>query len=43
MHVRVRVCVSFTYIVLLKKAEVPDDSHPHQQSGSSQQDSTNVI
>lgn len=37
------VCTSHTYVVLLEKREVADDSDPHQQSGRSQQDSTNVI
>ena len=40
---RIYVCVSLTYIVFLEEAEVADDSHPHQQSGGSQQDSTDVI
>lgn len=30
-------------IVFLKEAEVTNDSNPHQQSGCSQQDSTNII
>lgn len=36
-------CLYFTYIVFLKEAEVADDSHPHQQSGGSQQDPAHVV
>lgn len=37
------VRASHTYVVLLKKAEVANDSDPHQQSGRSQQDSTGIV
>lgn len=33
----------FSYVVFLEKGEVANDSDPHQQSGCSQQDSTNIV